>query len=107
MISKASVRLNRMHNAKLLNARVVVPSHVLVREVAGQSVFLNLDTERYLGLDAAGTKMWNVLVAAPTVEAAYQKLLETFDVDAETLRTDFEKWLDELGEQGLIEMRDA
>jgi len=35
--------------------RVAVPSHVLVRFLDGESVFLNLETERYFGLDETGT----------------------------------------------------
>src|SRR5437762_10901062 len=37
--------------------RVVVPQHVLVRFMDGESVLLNLETERYFGLDETGTRM--------------------------------------------------
>jgi len=33
--------------------RVVVPKHVLVRYLDGESVLLNLETEKYFGLDTA------------------------------------------------------
>ena len=38
--------------------RVVVPQHVLVRFMDRESVLLNLETERYFGLDETGTRMW-------------------------------------------------
>lgn len=56
--------------------RVVVPSHVLVRFLDKESVLLNIETERYFGLDETGTRMWQLLTVAPKIEVAYQQLLE-------------------------------
>ncbi len=50
--------------------RVEVPKHVLVRFLDNESVFLNLETEHYYGLDEIGTRMWQAVTAAP-----YLKLL--------------------------------
>ena len=49
-------------------------------------MFLNLETERYYGLDETGTRMWQVVTAAPTIEDAYAEVLSEFDVEAEQLR---------------------
>src|SRR5690242_21308710 len=35
-----------------------------------ESVLLNLETERYFGLDETGTRMWQVVTAAPNIDAA-------------------------------------
>ncbi len=59
--------------------RVEVPKHVLVRIVEKESVFLNLETECYYGLDETGTRMWEVVIAAPTIENAFEVLLSEFD----------------------------
>jgi hypothetical protein len=37
--------------------RVTVPAHVLVRVLDKESVLLNIETERYFGLDETGTRM--------------------------------------------------
>jgi hypothetical protein len=37
--------------------RVTVPAHVLVRFLDKESVLLNIETERYFGLDETGTRM--------------------------------------------------
>jgi hypothetical protein len=87
-----------------LQARIEVPPHVLVRDLGGESVFLNLDTELYLGLDEPSTVIWNVLTTTPTVLAAFQKLLDVFDVEPEVLRADLVRWIGDLQEQGLIEV---
>ena len=55
---------------------VRAPGHVLVRELEGESVLLNLDSEAYFGLDEVGTRMWAVLTTSPTIQAAYDELLK-------------------------------
>ena len=63
--------------------RVAAPPHVMVRFLDNESVFLNLDTERYFGLDQTGTRMWQVVTAAPNIDTAYQQLLDEYDVEPE------------------------
>jgi Coenzyme PQQ synthesis protein D (PqqD) len=87
--------------------RATVPSNVLIRLLDQESVLLNLETERYFGLDAVGTRMWQVLTAAPTVEAALAQLVGEYDAPVERLRTDLAKLLEHLVENGLIAMQAA
>jgi Coenzyme PQQ synthesis protein D (PqqD) len=84
--------------------RVVVPAHVMVRYLDNESVFLNLETERYFGLDQVGTRMWNVITTLPNIEGAYQQLLSEFDVEPETLRSDLVDLLEKLLENNLLQM---
>ena len=87
--------------------RASVPSHVLVRLLDLESVLLNVQTERYFGLDETGTRMWQVVTAAPTIGAAYQQLLEEYDVDEQLLRADLNGLLERLIENGLLSVRPA
>jgi len=82
--------------------RVVVPKHVLVRHLDGESVMLNLETEKYFGLDATGTRMWQLVTAAPSVDAAYAQLLEEFEVEPDLLRANLTELLSRLLENGLL-----
>jgi hypothetical protein len=84
--------------------RAAVPKHVLVRHLDGESVLLNLETERYFGLDATGTRMWQLVTTMPTVDAAYGKLLEEFEVEPELLRNDLAELLGRLVENGLLRL---
>jgi hypothetical protein len=84
--------------------RVVVPAHVMVRYLDNESVFLNLDTELYFGLDQTGTRMWQVITSFPNIEAAYQQLLSEFEVEPETLRSDLVDLLEKLLENNLLQM---
>lgn len=84
--------------------RAAAPAHVLVRFLDRESVLLNLETERYFGLDVTGTRMWQLVTAAPDIEAAYQQLLAEFDVEPEMLRTHLTDLLKQLVENGLLQV---
>lgn len=86
--------------------RIAVPSHVLVRQVEGELVLLNLEKERYFGLDAVGTRMWTLLTSTDSVQAAYESLLEEYDVAAEQLHQNLQTLISELQTNGLIEVRE-
>ena len=81
--------------------------HVLVRFLDKESVLLNLDTERYYGLDETGTRMWQLLTSAPTIDAAYQELQNEFDVESELLRLHLTELLGRLVENGLLQIQPA
>jgi len=84
--------------------RAVVPSHVLVRHLDGESVLLNLETEKYFGLDATGTRMWEVVTNAPSIEDAYGLLTHEFEVEPQELRNHLAELLGKLVENGLLQV---
>jgi Coenzyme PQQ synthesis protein D (PqqD) len=87
--------------------RATVLPHVLVRFLDKESVLLNLETERYFGLDETGTRMWQVVTAAPSIDAAYQELQNEFDVESELLRLHFTELLGRLVDNGLLQIQPA
>ena len=87
--------------------RVVIPQHVLVRFMDRESVLLNLETERYFGLDETGTRMWQLVTAAPNVEAALRQLQDEYDAQAETLQNNLTELLGRLVENGLLSLQPA
>lgn len=84
--------------------RVAMPTHVMVRFLDNESVFLNLETERYFGLDQTGTRMWSLVTAAPSIDAAYQQLLDEYDVEPEELRADLGELVSQLIDNGLLQV---
>lgn len=84
--------------------RVFVPKHVLVRQIEGESVLLNLQSERYFGLDEVGSRMWASLTTADSIQASYETLLGEYEVDAEQLRRNLEELIEKLIENGLVEV---
>ena len=87
------------------NSRISVPSDTLINILGGESVLLGLKSQQYFGLDEVGTRMWNALTSSPSVEAAYETLLEEYEVEPETLRQDLFDLVGKLAEQGLVEVQ--
>lgn len=87
--------------------RVVVPGHVLVRQLDGESVLLNLNTEKYFGLDAMGTHMLLSVTGSPCIEAAFEKLLEEFEVEPQVLQAHLDELLSGLVDNGLLDVLPA
>ena len=82
--------------------RVRVPDEVLISNLQEESVILNLNSERYFGLDNVGTRMLSVLSESVSIEAAYQALLSEYDVDPQVLRQDLTSLIENLAQQGLV-----
>ena len=87
-----------------LNARASVPSGVIVSDLGDESVILNLETERYFGLDSIGTKMWIAMTSSSSLRAACDSLLREYEVAQETLENDLVTLAEKLLEQGLVEV---
>ena len=88
------------------NQRVKLPDDVLISDLEGESVILNLKSERYYGLDNVGTRFLTLLSTSESIEQAFEALLAEFDVEADTLRLDLTNLLVDLREQGLVEICD-
>ena len=87
------------------STRISIPPDVLVSALAGESVLLNLKSEKYFGLDEVGTRMWSAITSSGSIQEAYETLLAEYDVEAERLRHDLSDLIEKLVEQELIEVR--
>jgi len=85
------------------SARVRVAPDVMFRLVGDEGVLVNLNTERYLGLNAVGARMWTALGNSGSIQAAYEQLLQEYDVEPARLRADLDEFVDRLLGQQLIE----
>jgi len=84
--------------------RVKLPDDVLVSGLQAESVLLNLDNECYYGLNDVGTRMLTVLTSSESIGAAYKSLLDEYQVEAEILRRDLISTIEQLAENGLVEI---
>ena len=85
-------------------ARVTKASDVLVRDLDGESVVLNLARETYLGLDEVGTRMWYALLSSTSIDAACAILVDEYEVSPAQLREDVLCFVGQLAEAGLIDI---
>src|SRR6202051_1564139 len=86
----------------MFSDKMSVPAHVLGRFLDKEAVLLNIETERYFGLDETGARMWQLATTSANIDAAYQALLSEYDVDAQTLREHLSELLEKLADNGLL-----
>lgn len=85
-----------------LHQKVSVPDDVLIRVLHDEAVILNLDSGTYLGLNEAGTRMWTLLTESSSIQAAFEALLNEYDVEAKQLRADLIDLIAQLIDNGLL-----
>jgi hypothetical protein len=60
--------------------KVSVAQDVLVNCAHQQTVLLNLQSERYFGLNEVGTRMWQELTRSASIQAAFASLHAEYEV---------------------------
>ena len=93
--------------SNIFTRRLRQPNDVMLRELDGESVLLNLDNGRYYGLDEVGTRLYELLTGSASVEAALAAALAEFEVGADELRGDLSALIARLVDEGLLEIADA
>jgi len=88
-------------------ARVSRPDHVLVREIEGELILLNLNNACYYGLDEVGTHMWTHLTTSDSVQTAFEALSAEYAAEPAEIRKDLEELLAKLCHNDLIEVHDG
>lgn len=85
-----------------LAAKVAISGQVLAQAVGDEVVLLDLASERYFGLDAVGTRIWELLVARTDLVGVLTKLREEFDAPAGRMEADLLALVSALLAAGLI-----
>lgn len=75
---------------------------VIFRELAGESVVLDLSSGRYFGLNDVGTRVWQLIGEGQPVDAVLQAVVAEYRADAPTIERDVLALLDDLTTRGLV-----
>lgn len=86
-------------------SRVVVSKDQVSCDLAGEVAILDLKSGVYYGLDPVGARIWSLIQAPTTFAEIRDTLLDCYDVEKARLESDIRDLLDELAEQGLVEVR--
>lgn len=84
----------------------VVSNQIIFRELQGEGVLLNLDTEQYFGLDDIGTRIWSLLASQKDIQEVFDVLATEYDVTPEQLHQDLDGLIQDLIAHGLIQLMD-
>ena len=75
---------------------------VITKHDVPKAVMLSIENGKYYGLDGVGTDIWNLVVEPRSVAEICEKLLERYDVDAETCRGEVTSFLETLIADGSV-----
>jgi len=90
-----------------LDMRVVVSPEVMLQDLGGEAVLLDLNSESYFGLDAVGTRIWHLVEQDGHLEVVHATLLDEYDVDAARLEHDLKELIGRLAATGLVTVEGA
>ncbi len=93
-----------MNSALSMAQRVVLTDQVLIQHLAGESVLLHLNQEVYYGLNETGTRMLSVLGEKANIQAAYEQLLDEYEIEPEKLRHDLLDLVEKCVAHGLVKV---
>lgn len=85
-----------------LDRSVRLAPDVVFRELEGETVILNLESGTYFGLDAVGTRIWQLCQEHGSLRTVLQAMQNEFEAADEILEADLLSLIDELAERGLI-----
>lgn len=85
-----------------LAQRAEPSSDVLFQQVAGESVLLDTASEQYFGLNAVGTRVWQLLASDQTLRAAHAELCREYETAPDELERDLLALVEKLAQAGLV-----
>lgn len=97
--------MTAMPSSVTLTDTVSVSSEVLVQEVGGEAVLLDLASEQYFGLDAVGTRIWELLAETPRLQDVATHLCTEFDATSATIEQDLLALVSQLADAGLVKVQ--
>jgi len=83
-------------------SRVSVPEHVMARQLGDDCIILDMATGTYFGLDAVGSRAWQLLTENGSLEKISEQLAREYDVTPHQAAADLARLVDELTANGLL-----
>ena len=71
-------------------------------ETGGEVIALDESELAYVSANVTGSLLWQDLAAGTTRDALVTRLVDAFEVDAETVRRDVDAFLEDLERRGLL-----
>jgi hypothetical protein len=77
---------------------------IVASDIDDEKVMMSIEKGQYYGLDPIATCVWNLMEKPVTVSDLIDALLLEFDVDRETCERDVLAFLEEIKEDGILQV---
>lgn len=84
---------------------VVASNDQVSSDLAGETVLLSMKTAHYYGLADVGARIWSLVREPTSVSAICDSIAREYDVSPDRCRADVVRFLQELAQHGLVEVR--
>ena len=84
---------------------IIIPDTLFAQEVDEEMVILDTVSQEYFGLDETGAVIWQHLSEYGTLQKTYESMQEQYEVDDEQLEADICRFVQELVDAGLVELK--
>lgn len=88
-----------------LESTVRISDDVAFRELDGEAVLLNLETGIYFGLDAVGTRIWQLIAQYGALTAVLDAIVHEFEVPRFEAAADLLDLVRQLDARGLVRVQ--
>ena len=89
----------------LLSSTIMRSPDQVFTDLGGEIVILSLRSPEYCGLEAVGAHIWNIIQEQKTVEEILNTLLHDYDVEPDRCKRDLLAIIEELANEGLVEVK--
>jgi len=90
-----------------VSSSVVAAKDQVSSDLGGEVAILHLEAGVYYGLDAVGARIWSLIQEPKTIGEIRDILVSEYEVGADRCESDVIALLQELADEGLIEVRDG
>jgi Coenzyme PQQ synthesis protein D (PqqD) len=84
-----------------LDDRLAPSDQVVIRELAGESVILDMKSGSYYGLNGVGTRAWGLLAQGQSLRDVNAELFAEYDAPTNLIEQELLRFAAELCEHGL------
>lgn len=91
--------------AATLENTFILSKDALFRDLNGEAVILDVDSGTYFGLNAVGTRMWQLIEQHGRLAAVFDELCREYEVAPDKLETDLLELVSRLAEARLGEVK--
>ncbi|NOZ06699.1 MAG: lasso peptide biosynthesis PqqD family chaperone [Chloroflexi bacterium] len=90
-----------------LHTTVVQADGLLASDIDDEVVLLNLETDKYFGMDPVSARIWSLLAQPHLLTTVCNRLLDEFDVDREACEQDVLEFVQKLADAKLVQIAPA
>jgi len=100
------INFSEVESSLLSNLVVVAAKDQISRDLDGEAVILNMKSGIYCGLNEVGARIWQLIQEPTIAKGVLDTLIEEYDVEPDTCEREVLALLQEMSDNGLIEITD-